>query len=450
MNLTTDPIPKLIRSIAIPASVGMFFQTMYNFVDTYFGGKVSVEALAALTFSFPIFFIVLAFGNGLGQATTALVANAIGEGKSEKGRQLFCQSLLYALMLSVVLTVGGLLASPALFRLQGASGVTLELSLQYMNVIMAGSVFFLLQTVLNAELNAQGNTKIYRNTLIAGFFANCLLDPWFLYGGLGVPAMGVAGLAWATIACQVGACVYMFAHIRRGVFWKEIRREDFRPHGHTLRQLTAQAGPAAFNMLTVALGIFVIQYFIGKFGDAPVAAYGIATRIEQMLLLPTMGLNYAVLSLVGQNNGAGRMDRVQETWRTTLRYGITMMVCGGVLLWFTRGPLMAVFTNNQEVIGRGREYLGIAAVTLCSYVILFQTVFLLQGLKRPNFAIGIGLYRQILAPVLVFHLLAVVFGWGLWGIWWGITIITWSAALITLAYGRWVLRKACGGRTLSA
>ena len=441
MNLTADPIPKLVRSIAVPASMGMFFQTMYNNVDTYFAGKISVAALAALTFSFPIFFLVLAFGSGLGQASTALMANALGGGEKEKGRAIFCQSLLYALFLSVVLTTLGLMFSPVLFRLQGAREETLSLSLEYMSVIMAGSFFVLMQAVLNAELNAQGNTKIARNALIAGFLANCVLDPWFMYGGAGLPAMGIAGLAWATNVCQAGSCLYMFAHVRRGPLWAGVGKADFVPHWPMLRQVTGQALPAIFNMLTVAVGIFVIQYFIGKYGKGPVAGYGIATRIEQMLLLPTMGLNYAVLSLVGQNNGAGKLSRVRETWHTTLRYGLTMMAVGGILLWFTRRLLMDVFTDDQEVIDRGSEYLGIASVTLCSYVILFQTVFLLQGLKKPSFAIWIGLYRQIISPLLVFHLLAVALGWGLWGIWWGITLITWSAALMTLGYGRWVLNK---------
>ncbi len=442
MNLTADPIPKLVRAITVPASMGMFFQTMYNNVDTYFAGKISVSALAALTFSFPVFFLVMAFGSGLGQASTALMANALGAGQKQQGRVIFCQSLLYALCLSLVLTTLGLILAPFLFRLQGAREDTLVLSLQYMNVIMVGSFFVLVQAVLNAELNARGNTKIARNALIAGFFANCVLDPWFMYGWAGVPAMGIAGLAWATIACQAGSCLYMFNHVRRGPLWSGMGKVDFVPNWPMLRQVTGQALPAIFNMLTVGVGIFVIQYFIGKYGEAPVAGYGIATRIEQMLLLPAMGLNYAVLSLVGQNNGAGRLDRVRETWLITLRYGLAMMVVGGVLLWFTRRWLMGVFTQDQEVIARGSEYLGIASVTLCSYVILFQTVVLLQGLKRPSFAIWIGMYRQIVAPLLFYNLLAVVLGWGLWGIWWGITLITWSAALMTLGYGRWVLSKA--------
>lgn len=442
MNLVKDPIPGLVRSIAIPASVGMIFQTLFNFVDTYFAGMISVQALAALTFSFPVFFIVLAFANGLGQAATALMANAVGAGHPEKSRRIFCQTLLFAGVMSVLLTIAGLILSPMLFRLQGAkeSDQTLQLSLSFMNVIMAGSVFFMLQTVLNAELNSHGNTKVYRNTLIVACFVNIALDPWFMFGGFGLPAMGVAGLALATVVCQVGTCLYMMWHIRSADDWQKMSKSDLKPDWQVLRQIAAQAMPASFNMMTVGVGIFVIQYYIARFSNEAVSAYGVATRIEQFLLLPTMGLNYAVLSLVGQNNGAGRLDRVKETWHTTLKYGITMTVIGGVLLWFFKTPLMSIFTKDQEVIARGSDYLGIASITLSAYVILFQTVFLLQGLKRATFTIWIGLYRQIVAPLLVFHLLAMIFGWGLWGVWWGITLVTWSAAFVTLAFGIWAMR----------
>lgn len=400
-----------------------------------------MSATAALTFSFPVFFIIVALGNGLGQGVTGLMANALGAGDTVRGRRIFCQALLLTGLLTIVLTAAGLVWAKSLFVIQGAKADALELSMQYIVVIIWGAGFFLLQTVLNAELNSAGNTKIYRNTLIAGFFANCVLDPWFMYGGFGVPAMGVAGLALATIVCQIGACAYMFVCIRAGDLWKGVTSVHFKPDWVLIRQIASQSVPAAFNMLTVAVGIFVIQYFIAKFSQDAVAAYGIATRVEQMLLLPTMGLNFAVISLVGQNNGAGRMDRVRETWNTTLKYGVFMMLAGGVLLWFTREWLMGWFTKSAEVVQYGKQYLGIAAVTLCSYVILFQTVMLLQGLKRPAFAMWIGLYRQIVAPFTVFYLLAITLGWGVWGVWWGITFVTWSAALVTFGYGKWLLSK---------
>ncbi len=441
MHLTTDPIPQLIRRIAIPASVGSFFMTMYNFVDTYFAGRASDEALAALTFSFPVFFLVQAFGSGLGQGTTALMGKALGAGEAGLSRHYFCQALLYCLGLTVALTAAGLAASRWLFEQQGARGLTLDYSLQYMWVIMSGSGFFLLQNVLNAELNSRGNTTIYRNTLIAGFFANCVLDPWLMYGGLGVPALGVAGLAWGTLVCQVGACFYMWRHLQRSPIWQGVRAADFRPDAAVLGQLSRQALPAAFNMLTVALGIFVIQAFLAKFGNEPVAGYGVATRIEQMLLLPSMGLNYAVISLAAQNYGAGRLDRVRETWHTTLRYGLSMMLGGGVLLWYARHWLMSLFTRNPAVVEHGADYLGVAAFTMAGYVLLFQTVFLLQGLQRPGYALWVGLWRQIVAPLLIFNGLAYGLGWGLWGIWWGIMIVVWSAALFLWFIGHHILAQ---------
>jgi putative MATE family efflux protein len=436
MNLTSDPIPKLVRSIAIPASVGMFFQTMYNFVDTYWAGRVSTEGLAALTFSFPVFFIVIAVGSGLGQATTALLGNALGSGHPERARQFFCQALLLCCIAAVAMTIAGLLGSRWLFEIQNAKGVTLDLALQYMNVIMAGAGFFLLQTVLNAELNARGNTKVYRNALIAGFVLNCILDPWMLYGGWGMPAMGMAGLAWATIVCQVATCLYLMRHVARGPLWREVSKAHFQPAAKEIGQLLTQAVPAGFNMLTVAAGIFVIQSFVARYGDAPVAGYGIATRVEQMLLLPAMGLNYAVLTLVAQNFGAQRFDRIRQTWHTTLRYGLGMMVPAGIVLWFTRHQLVSIFSDVPAVIGHGSDYLGLASFTMAAYVILFQTVFLLQGLKQASISLWVGLYRQIVAPLCVFPLLAVAMDWKQWGVWWGITMVTWSAALVTFAIGR--------------
>lgn len=441
MDLTSAPIPHLIRRIAVPASVGFFFNTMFNFVDTYFGGKISTDALAALSLSFPVFFIVLSVGNGTGQGTTALIANAIGSGNQEKARVVFVQALVFSALAGVVLTIVGLAAAPSLFQLLGASGAYLDIALQYMNWIMAGSVFFILQTTLNSVLNARGETRVFRNTLIGSFLLNCLLDPWFLYGGFGVPAMGIAGIAIATVVAQMAGCAYIFSHVRKSPLWSGVHAGSFKPNPHVLREIIGQALPASLNMLTVALGIFVITWFVSRFSKEGVAAYGIATRVEQMILLPTIGLNFATLTLVGQNNGARRLDRVREAWRTTMKYGLAMMLAGGVILYFLRAPLMRAFTSDAEVINRGVDYLGIACITMCAYVILFQTVFMLQGLKKPLYGLWIGIYRQIVAPMVVFHFLAFTLAWGLWGVWWGIFAVTWSAALFTLFYGLVVLRR---------
>jgi putative MATE family efflux protein len=286
-----------------------------------------------------------------------------------------------------------------------------------------------------------GDTRTFRDVLIAGFFLNLILDPWLMFGGLGVPALGVRGLALATVIIQLLGCLFMLYRILKSKLWQTMNPRFFIPEPGAFRDIACQGFPASINMSTVAVGIFVITWFISRFSTEGVAAYGIATRIEQIALLPSIGLNMAVLSLVGQNHGAGLADRVRETWLTTLKYGLWMMAGCGVAIHGLAPGLMALFTGNPEVIRIGAEYLRVASITLCSYIILFQTVFLLQGLKRPMMAIWIGLYRQIVAPCLVFYLLAFQLDWQLNGIWWGIFLVTWSAAIFLLFHGRSVLRR---------
>jgi putative MATE family efflux protein len=441
MDLVNEPIPKLIRQIAVPASVGFFFNTMYNIVDTLFAGLHSTDALAALAASFPIFFIIIALGAGIGQGTTALISNSIGEKDEAKGHHYTLQSVSFGFFFSILLTLGGLASAPYLFRFLGASDRYLELSLQYMNTILLGTVFFLLQSILNSSLNALGDTKTYRNVLIVGFVFNCALDPWFMYGGFGLPAMGVRGIALATVLIQFFGSVYMFWRVQHTRIWGGFSWSLAKPDVRMYRDIAAQGLPASLNMMTMALGIFVITWFIGKFSKEGVAAYGIATRVEQIFLLPTIGLNISILSLTGQNNGARRFDRIRESLNTTLKYGMIMTLSSGVLIYFSGGWFMSLFTDDAAVRAFGSDYLKVAAITLPSYVILFQTVFMLQGLKKPVYAIWVGLYRQILAPCAVFWLLAFHLDWKLRGIWWGIFLVTWSAALFMGWFGRWKLGK---------
>ena len=138
MDLTTDPIPSLVRKIAVPASIGFFFNTMYNVVDTYFAGFVSTEALAALSISFPVFFIIIAMGTGISQGGTALIANALGEKNSEKAHHFCVQCLSFGILFAIGLTIIGFAFAPFLFGVLGATGDYLELALDYMNVILAG------------------------------------------------------------------------------------------------------------------------------------------------------------------------------------------------------------------------------------------------------------------------------------------------------------------------
>ena len=440
-GLTTKPIPGLIAQLAIPASIGMFFNTMYNVVDTYFSGLISTEAIAALSLSFPVFFVILAIGFGISTGTTALIANALGAGDEGEAQLYAVQSVSFTVILSILLSVLGLFSAPFLFKVLGAEGTYLAISLSYINIIFYGLVFFSMTFVLNAILVAQGDTKSFRNVLILGFFLNLVLDPWFIYGGLGLPALGLAGVAWATILIQLISTLLMGMRvIRSGLICQECWGM-FVPRRRFFQDIASQGFPASMNTMTIAIGIFIITWFLSRFGQTAVAAYGIATRVDQIALLPIMGLTTATLTLVGQNNGAGLFDRCVAAYHKALLYGILVTTVSMLIVFFVPRAIMQIFTQDQAVVDIGAFYLRISAFIYWAYIILFVSVAALQGLKKPMYAIWIGLYRQIVAPAAVFYVLAYLLDMQLTGIWWGIFLVTWSATIFTLYFVRRTMNK---------
>lgn len=438
--LTTKPIPALIRQIAIPASIGFFFNTMYNVVDTYYGSMISTQAVAAMSLSFPVFFVIIAMGSGISTGTSALISHALGEGKKDEAKKYLSQAIVFTVLISIILTILGWLSGTFLATLLGATGEYLTMTLSYINVIFGGVVLFALSFVLNASLTSQGDTKTFRNFLIFGFFLNLILDPWFMSGGFGLPALGLPGLAYATLVVQLFSVMYMgYKSIKSGILCKNCW-SMFKPEKKYFTQISQQAFPASLNMMTMAIGIFIITYFISSYGKEAVAAYGIATRVDQIFLLPTIGLNIASLTLIGQNNGAKKYDRVREAYHKNLKYGFWTIVIGMTLVLLFAKYLMQFFSHDPMVINTGVHYLKISAFTYFTYMILSISISALQGLKKPTFAIWVGLYRQLLAPAVIFWLLARVLGWGLSGIWWGIFLINWSAAIFTLLYTRRYLK----------
>ena len=436
LDFTTTQIPTLIRLLAVPASVGFIFNTLFNVVDTFWGGKISTSALAAMGLTFPVFFIVLSMGIGMGTGTTALISQSLGAGRKEEADKFGFQAISFSIINSVFLTIIGLMIAPSLFVILGATSEYLDIAVQYMNIILYGTFFFLINSILNALLNARGDTKTYRNFLIVGFFLNVALDPWLMYGGFGMPEMGIRGIALATIFIQALGTIYLIIVTRRRKIFEHSHFRDFIPDRKCFAALFGQGFPASLNMLTVAIGIFVITYFAGRFGKEAVAAYGIATRIEQIALLPTIGLNIAALTLAGQNMGAGLPERVLESWKLNIRYGLMIIAFGVVAVALFARQLIHAFTTDLKVIEIGTEYLQIAVLFFFAYVFLNISVSTLQGMKKPFYAIFVGAYRQFLMPLPLFVLFAIYWGMGTKGIWWGIFAANWSAAIFTYYYTR--------------
>ncbi|MCF7929628.1 MAG: MATE family efflux transporter [Spirochaetales bacterium] len=464
LDITGGHIPRLLIRMAAPASVGFLFNTLYNVIDTYWGGQFSTDVLASLSLSFPVFLILLSAGMGIASGTSALIANALGGGSRERAYLYQGQAIGLSVAVAAVLIVPMILSLRSIFTFMGAEPALLDTAFRYSSILVGGSVFFIINAVFNASLTARGDTKTYRNFLILGFLLNIGLDPLLMFGlDIGgftlIPPMREAGIALATILIQAVGSVYLGRKmIQAGGLGPgpdtasspaadtaapaPSRLGLLRPRLEYWREIGGQGAPAALNMAAMALGTFVITSFVARFGTSAVAAYGAALRIEQIALIPTIGLNIALATMVGQNNGAGRLDRVRQSYRTSLLFGLILMafILTPVLL-FGRS-LIGLFTSDSRIISIGLRYLYIQGITFYSYVLMNQSNSIMQGLKRPGMIMWIGLYRQIAAPFLVFSLLTTAAGLGVDGVWWGLVIVNWTAALFTLWWSRRLLRIA--------
>ena len=400
IKLTKDPIWTLLRKVTIPASVGSLFQTFYNLVDTWFAGKISAEAIGAIAKSFPIYFTIIAVGVGIGAATNAMIGNSIGEKKERIASLYIAQSLVFSLVVSILVTLFGLNASNFLLGVMGSDAEGIALTRKYLDIIFYGTFIVLIQISLNGTLNAQGDTKSYRNVLIFSFFLNIFLNPLFIWGYGFIPGFGIAGLAIATVISQLIGTLYLAYKVNNCKIREYLKIECFIPKFDFLKSLTNQAVPVMFSMLFIGVGIFNILYFIGKFGDLATAGYGAALRIEQVFLLPVIGLNTAVLSIGGQNFGAKAYDRIRELYTKALFFGVSFMVVAGIIIFFGAEFFVSLFTDNQEAIKHGAIYLKVAAFIGPIYPSFFITTAVFQAIKKPLYSLYLSILRLTAFPFL--------------------------------------------------
>jgi Na+-driven multidrug efflux pump len=243
---------------------------------------------------------------------------------------------------------------------------------------------------------------------------------------------GVAGLAWSTLLIKMGSSLYLWKVLMKevGVWSKPVYHLDH------WKQLLAQIMPASMNMLTIIIGGFITIYFIAQFGDFPVAGYSVGIRLEQLLLMPALGLNASVMALVGQNYGAGNIERVKEIYAKSLKIALLISVVFIPTMIFLSPLMMTQFTDNREIIEVGVYYLRADAFAFYGYMMLFCSNALLQAIKQPLFPLVIGILRQMILPIAAFYVLIEVMGYGLHSIFWAIVAIVLSSSVLAFVYTR--------------
>ena len=435
LDLTQGDIKPHIFKLAVPAVIGYFFHTMFNVTDTYFAGMISTEALAALSLSASVFFMILAIAIGMSEALTSLTGNALGEKDMPKAQHVALNGLVFSMLLSISLSIIGLISTPYLVEALGDPSYVRE-TLEYINIILYGVIFFVSSFFLNALLNALGDTKSFRNILIFTAFLNILLDYMFVK----YFETGVKGIALATIMSECVAMLYLFYKLNKTQLWHKL--SDYSYDGEIIKKLLVQGMPPSVNMFMMAFGMYIITYFVADYGKEAVAAYGIGMRIEQIFLMPIVGLNIAVLSIVSQNSGAKAYERISPTVNLGILYGFIISAIGVVSFFAFGENFASTMTTNPLVIAQTALYLKVSGFAFFAFVLVFIYVAMLQGIGKPAIIAPISVYRQLVAPIVVFSILSylqvdIIY------LWFWLTAIIFSSGIYLWWYAQRKLKSLC-------
>ena len=433
MNILSDDIKELIKKLAIPASVGTLFQTLYNIADTYFAGKISPEALSALTKSFPIYFIIIASSIGITVAGTSLIGNSIGEKNNKNASIYFCQLIFFSFLIILLITFIGLNYAPEVFSIMGSTNEVINLGLQYTDIIFFGSFIFILVVALNSLLHAEGDTKTCRNALIISFFLNILLNPILIFGFYFIPALGMKGIAIATLIAQTVAFFIIFVKVLKSNLIKNILISYFIPKFFFLKNIFFQSMPIIISICGYSIASAIVFKYAGLSGEYAAAGYGAGTKIEQVVLLPILGINTAIITIIAQNFGARNILRIKETYFQAIKYAFIIMIISSFIIYFGAEMITKLFSKDLEVVEFGKLYLEISAFVLPAYPIFFLSNGFFMALKKAENALIANICRNGIFPFVVFYT-AIYFNSDFSEFFWLWVIFNWIFSLMYLGY----------------
>ena len=433
-DLTSGPILIHLRALAIPAALGMLFHTLYNITDVYFASMLSTDSQSGLSLGYLVFFFIAAFGFGLNASMAGLMGHAIGQ-KNKDTSSLACNGIIFSIFLAIFLMVFGWLIGFRMLELVSEPGVYRDLGLRYYFWLLISLPAFLISYTCNGILQAQGNTIAMQRALVSAFFLNLLLNPLLIFGVPGFwGGFGFDGIAISTVISNFWVMAFILFNVIRSRVLSSFYHWSIRISFFI--EITKQMLPPTMSFQMIIVGVLIMQFALKDFGSEAIAGYSIAVRIEQLVLLPILGITHALIPLVAQNFGAGEYNRVRESLFLCIKIGMVSMIIAYPIIWFFSSYAMMLFTDNYEVVDVGVSYLKIDGLVLPIYAFLFSVNSLLQGLKRPTGIFWIGFVRQGIGSAFFIWLFISIFGFDYWGVWYGavVSVILGSLLSSVVAY----------------
>lgn len=416
-NLTKDPIAPLLFKMTLPVMGGIVALMLFNLVDAYFIGLLGTEALAAVTFTFPVTFTLISLSIGLGIGTSAVVARLLGENDHDLVKRRTTDAALLAIVLSILLTLVGWFSLEPLFRLLGVTDDLMPYVRDYMQVWYLGTLFVVLPRALSSALRASGNTLVPGLAMIGSAVLNAILDPILIFGWGPIPAMGVRGASLATLLSWMLLTLIVLAlpQVRSQLLtFSSVRFSEVLESWKVIGKI---AVPAIISSILTPVSAAILTRIVAVFGTDAVASFGVGSRIESISLIVVFALSMTLPPFVSQNLGAKQFDRVYSGVMGCFVFTLAWQGVVWLTLLLFQSPLIAAFADEgSQFATHLRWFLWLVPLGLGLQGIIILGNSTMNALHQPMVALRLSILRLFVFYVPVCAIGSWLFGlYGIFG-----------------------------------
>jgi putative MATE family efflux protein len=423
-----------LARLALPMMLGNLLQTGYQLTDAFWVGRLGAAAVAAVSISFPVMFLVIAAGAGLGIAGATLSAQYMGAGRQDMVNHVAAQTMLMVALISSVFSIAGYIFAPYLLHWIGVAPDVYEGALGFMRISFFGVIFVFLYAMFQALMRGVGQTRMPLLIVLGTVLLNFALDPLLIFGWGWLPPQGVMGAALATLMTQGLASLLGLVIFLRGRHGIQLSWQSFRPDPAYIRRAFLLGLPGTIELATRGLGPMVLSFLAASFGTLTIAAYGVGANILQFVTIPAMGLSMAVSTVVGQNIGAGNLPRAEQATILGVIFGFAVLTVAGIAAYLLAPALIGFFVpNDPAVIAEGAHFLRIMCLTWGGIGVQLCIVSAFRASGDMTSAMLIALISQWLIQVPVAVILART-GLKDAGLWWSFSITNVVTAALSVGW----------------
>ncbi len=389
-KMGTMPVNKLLVSMSLPMMVSMLVQALYNIVDSIFVSRIDENALTAVSMAFPIQSLMIAIGVGTGVGVNALLSRSLGEkdyGKVDRTavNGVFLSAVSYLLFLVV-----GILAVTPFYLSQTKDAQIIAYGKQYLTIICCCSFGMYTQFIFERLLQSTGKTIFTMVTQGTGAIINIILDPIFIFGYFGIPRMGVAGAAVATVAGQIVAGVFAIIINEKKNTDVKLNFKGFRPDKKVIREIYKVGIPSIIMQAIGSVMTYGMNRILISFNSTAVAVFGVYFKLQSFIFMPIFGLNNGMVPIIAYNYGAKEKDRMVKTLKLSVFYAIGIMVLGFLVFQLFPAPLFSLFDASEMMLS-----IGVPALRAISFSFLFAGFCIVCGSLFQ--ALGNGVYSMVIS-----------------------------------------------------